>query len=61
MAFGKVEAIIFSDESKFDVVNRKSEVLVKRFKSEKFSNYFVMPRLQCGSGSVGIWSCYNFT
>ena len=41
-------------------MNRKSKVLVKRFKSEKYSNCFVVPRLQDGGRSECIWSCFNF-
>ena len=41
-------------------MNRKSKVLIKRFKSEKYSNRFVVPRLQGGDGSVDIWGCFNF-
>ena len=52
--------IIFSDESNFKLMNRKNKVLVKRFKPEKYNNRFVVPRLQSGSGSVGIWGCFNF-
>ena len=49
--------VIFSDESNFEVFNRKGRVLVKRYRSEKFSTRFVIPRLQGGGGSAGIWGC----
>ena len=56
----KWKQVIFSDENNFEVMNRKSKVLFKRVKSEKYSNHLVVPRLQCGSGSVVIWGCFNF-
>ena len=40
----KWKQVIFSCESNFEVMNRKSKVLVKRFKSEKYSNCFIVPR-----------------
>ena len=39
----KWKQVIFSEESNFEIINRKSNVLVKRFKSEKYSNHFVVP------------------
>ena len=59
----KWKQVIFSGESIFEVINRKSKVLTKRFKSEKYTNRFVVPRLQGGGGSVeiyDIWGCFNF-
>ena len=41
-------------------MNRKNKVLVKRFKSEKYSNYFVVLWLQGGTGSIGILGYFNF-
>ena len=51
--------VIFSDESNFQVFNRKSIVMVKRLGSEKFDTKFCVPRLQGGGGSVGIWGCIS--
>lgn len=51
--------VIFSDESNFEVMNRKGRVIVKRFKSEKYHSRYVTPRLQGGGGSVGIWGCIS--
>lgn len=51
--------VIFSDESNFEVLNRKSRVFVKRFKHEKYHSRFCLPRLQNGGGSVGIWGCIS--
>ena len=49
-----------SKKINFEVMNRKSKVLVKRFKSENYSNCFVVSRLQGDSGSICIWGCFNF-
>ena len=51
--------VIFSDESNFEVLNRKSRVFVKRFANEKYHPKFCLPKLQNGGGSVGIWGCIN--
>ncbi|RNA44560.1 paired box and transposase domain containing [Brachionus plicatilis] len=47
--------VIFNHESNFEVFNRKSRVLVKRLKKEKYDTRFVIPTLQGGGGSAGIW------
>ena len=47
------EKVVFSDESNFEVLNRKSRVFVKRFKNEKYHPKFCLPKLQNGGGSVG--------
>ncbi|CAF0915392.1 unnamed protein product [Brachionus calyciflorus] len=52
--------VIFSDESNFEVFNRNSRVIVKRFKNEKFHPKFCIPRLQNGGGSAGIWGCISY-
>jgi transposase len=51
--------IIFSDESNFEVLNRKRRIYIKRFADEKFKNQFVVNRVQAGGGSVGIWGCFS--
>ena len=56
----KWKQVIFSDDSNFEVMNRKSKVCVERFKSEKYSHRFVLPRLQGGGESIGVWGCFNF-
>ncbi len=57
MTDDQLSKLICSDESNFEVVNRKSKVLVRRLHTEKFDQRFVTPRLQRGGGSVGIWGC----
>ena len=49
--------VIFSDESNFEVINRKSQVIVKRLSTEKYLAKFCLPRVQGGGGSAGIWGC----
>lgn len=53
-------SVIFSDESNFEVFNRKARVLVKRFQFEKYHAKFVVPTLQKGGGSAGIWGCISY-
>ena len=52
--------VIFSDESNFEVFNRKGRVYVKRYANEKYLAKMCTPRLQGGGGSVGIWGCFSF-
>jgi transposase len=52
--------VIFSDESNFEVFNRKSKVWIKRLASEKYDSKFIIPRLQGGGGSAGIWGCFSY-
>jgi transposase len=56
----QLNSIIYSDESNFEIINRKSKVLIRRFSNEKYSNRAVVPRLQGGGGSIGIWGCITF-
>ena len=51
-SFEKWKQVIFNYESNFEIMNRKSKVLVKRFKTKKYINRFVVPMLKGGSGSV---------
>lgn len=57
--FREWSRVIFSDESNFEVFNRKSTVHVKRERSQKYDSRFVIPRLQGGGGSAGIWGCIS--
>lgn len=52
--------VIFSDESNFEVINRKNRVIVKRYQYEKYKKQFCVPRIQKGGGSVGIWGCISY-
>jgi transposase len=55
----KWSKVIFSDESNYEVINRKSRVLVKRLPNEKYHSKFCSPRQQGGGGSAGIWGCIS--
>ena len=55
----KWSRVIFSDESNFEVINRKSKVLIKRHRWEQYQDRFCQPRVQGGGGSIGIWGCIS--
>ena len=49
----------FSDEPNFEVLNCKGKLHAKRYKHEKYSSCYVIPRLQGGRGLCGIWGCIS--
>lgn len=49
--------MIFSDESNFQLINRKTTPRVRRFRHEKYDERFVQKRVQGGGGSIGVWGC----
>jgi len=51
--------VIFSDESNFEVINRKSRIFVTRLRCEKYEPRFCTPCVQGGGGSAGIWGCIS--
>ena len=51
--------VMWSDESNYQVVNRKCQITVKRLRSEKYHPRFCTARLQAGGGSAGIWGCIS--
>ncbi|CAF0850356.1 unnamed protein product [Brachionus calyciflorus] len=51
--------VVFSDESNFEVINRKSKVIVKRLNNEKYNQKFCVPSLKNGRGSAGKWRCIS--
>ena len=51
--------VIFSDESNFEVFNRKGRIHVKRLRGKKFSARFIQPKVQGGGGAAGIWGCIS--
>ena len=51
--------VIWSDESNYQVVNRKSQVIVKRLRSERFLPRYCQAVVQAGGGSAGIWGCIS--
>ena len=52
--------IMWSDESNFELINRKSNIAVKRIAHEKYYARYISPTVQRGGGSIGIWSCFNY-
>ncbi len=58
-AFEKWSSVLFSDESNFQLVNRKTTARVRRFKNEKYESRFIKQRVQAGGGSVGIWGAIS--
>jgi transposase len=55
----KWKSVIFSDESNFELINRKKTIRVRRFACEKYSLLYTKPREQGGGGSIGIWGCIS--
>jgi transposase len=53
--------VIFSDESNFQIVNRKTRPFVRRFSNEKYNSRFVQKTIQAGGGSIGVWGCFAGT
>jgi hypothetical protein len=50
--------VVFSDESHFELVNRKNRVYVRRLSTEKECQFNFQPRKQGGGGSVSLWGCF---
>lgn len=48
--------VIFSDESNFQIVNRKTRPYIRRL-NEKFSSRYIQKSLQSDGGSIGAWGC----
>ena len=51
--------IIWSDESNFEVLNRKTRIVVRRLPRESNESFNFMPRVQGGGGSVSVWGCMS--
>lgn len=50
---------IFSDESNYNLVNRKTAPRVRRFVHEKYHKNFLSGKKTGGGGSIGIWGCIH--
>lgn len=50
----------FSDESNFTLINRKCKPVVRRFKHEKWHPKFLLPKLQGGGGSIGVFGMMSW-
>ena len=53
--FNQWKNVIFSDESHFEVFNRKNRSYVRRLQSEADAPFNFVPRIQGGGGSVSVW------
>ena len=53
--FNDWKNVIFSDESHFEVFNRKNRSYVRRLPSESDRPFNFQPRIQGGGGSVSVW------
>lgn len=51
--------IIFSDESHFELYNRKNRTYVRRLKNEVNEPFNFVPRVQGGGGHVSVWGCIS--
>jgi transposase len=58
-SFDKWSNVIWSDESNFELFNRKNAPLVRRFKEDKLNPNYITGRVQKCGGSVGIWGCFS--
>lgn len=55
--YEKWASVIFSDESNYMLINRKTTPRVWRFSYEKYDERFVKKVVQGGGGSIGVWGC----
>lgn len=55
--YEKWASVIFSDESNYMLINRKTTARVWRFSNEKYDDQFIKKVIQGGGGSVGVWGC----
>jgi hypothetical protein len=51
--------VVWSDESHFLLINRKSKVHVRRLSHEGNAQFNFQPRKQGGGGSVSVWGCFT--
>lgn len=53
------ERVIFSDESHFEVVNRKNRRFVRRTREEHDTPFSFIGRQQGGGGTLSVWGCFT--
>jgi hypothetical protein len=58
-SFVQWKRVIFSDESNYQLINRKTIPYVRRMIHEKYDKKFCVKRVQGGGGSIGIWGCIS--
>lgn len=58
--FNEWKNVIFSDESHFEVFNRKNRSFVRRLSSEANEPFNFKPRIQGGGGSISVWGVMTY-
>lgn len=51
--------VIWSDESKFELLNKKKRTHVWRKPNEALKKQYVLPTVKHGGGSIMIWACFS--
>ena len=51
--------VVFSDESHFEILNRKNRTYVRRTPTEKDKPFSFQTRSKRGGGSVSVWGCVS--
>ena len=51
--------VVFSDESHFEVINRKNRAFVRRLPHEKNLPFNFQNRLKGGGGVISVWGCFS--
>lgn len=52
--------VIWSDESKFELLNKKKRTHVWRKPNEALKKQYVLPTVKHGGGSIMIWACFSW-
>ncbi|RNA14659.1 Transposable element Tcb1 [Brachionus plicatilis] len=56
----KWRQIMFSDEMKIEIDNRKNRIQIRRMPSEKYNEDRIVKRTKQGSCSIEIWCCMSY-
>jgi transposase len=52
--------IIWTDESKFELINTKSRIIVYRRRGERYKLKFLQPTVKHGGGNVMLWASFGY-
>ena len=58
---GKLEKVLFTDESQFEIHRNNRCVYVKRRHGERFLNQCLKSTTKHGGGSIQVWGCFSFS